>query len=246
MALKVEPVKQNQDDLNRRIVEPQINKPQTADVSCLPDADKNLFLRQNRLGAETFKLSLLARFDEGGGARGVPAADPKKVEDAVNSIKQSLSEGFLDWDVTHGDLNNIRDTFKNLNAEEANQVFQRLSDDDLQKWVDELNGLNGSFSREEKQQLFGELAGKLNGANLARLARVLGSDGFDAGDLGRAIGQHSSAQTKVDFVHEMAGSLEANRGASEAVAEVIGGLQNDPAALERAIGSLSDTQLQKL
>jgi hypothetical protein len=247
MALKIEPVKQNQDDFKPKIVEPQTVKPKTADVNFLPDADKNLFLRQNNLGADAFKLSLLARFDDGGGGGGSqPAADPKKVEDAVNSIKQSLSEGILDWDVTHGDLSSIQNTFRNLNAEEANQVFQRLSDGDIEKWVGELNGLNGSYSREEKQQLFNELAGKLNGANLARLAKALGSDGFDAGDLGRAITQNSTAQAKVDFVRHMASAVEANRAASEAVTEVISGLQDNPAALDSALGSLSDTQLQKL
>jgi hypothetical protein len=90
------------------------------------------------------------------------------------------------------------------------------------------------------------LAGKLNGANLARLARALGNDGFDSGDLGRAIANNSSSPVKVDFVREMAGSVERNHGASEAVAEVISGLQNEPAGLDRALGSLSDTQLQKL
>jgi hypothetical protein len=246
MALKVEPVKQNQEGFKPQIVEPQATKPQRADVKFLPDADRNLFLRQNSLGADAFKLSLLARFDDGGGGSTQLAADPKKVEDAVNSIRQSLSEGVLDWDVTHGDLRNIENTFRNLNAEEANQVFERLADGDIQKWVGELNGLNGSYSREEKQRLFAELAGKLNGANLARLTRTLGDDGFDAGDLGRAIGQNSPAPTKVDFVRNLASAAETNRGAAEAVAEVISGLQNNPAALDGALGSLSDAQLQKL
>ena len=243
MALKVDGVNRNQETFKPQSAQPQNNKPQTADVNFLSDTDRNLFVRQNNLGGDTLRISLFARFDDGGGA---PAADPKKIEDAVNSIRGSLSEGFLDWDVTHGDLENIQRQFQGLNAGEANQVFQRLSDGDLEKWVSELNGLSGSYSREEKQQLFNELAGKLNGANLARLARALGSDGFDAGDLGRAIGQNAPAQTKVDFVREMAGSVEASRGASAAVAEVISGLGNDPAALDRALGSLSDTQLQKL
>lgn len=106
-------------------------------------------------------------------------------------------------------------TFQGLNAEEANQVFSKLSDGDIKKWVDELNGWNGSYSREEKQQLFKELAGKLSGENLARFAKALGNDGFDSGDLGRAIAQNSSSQAKVDFVKNMAGSVEQNRGASK-------------------------------
>lgn len=246
MTLKVDGVKQNQEIFKPKTQEPTVVKPNTTEVNFLSDTDRNLFVRQNNLGGDTLRLSILARFDNGGGGGNPPTVDPKKVEDAVNSIKNSLSEGFLDWDVTHGDLENIQQQFQGLNAEEANQAFGQLSDGDLQKWVGELNGLNGSYSREEKQQLFNELAGKLNGANLARLATALGNDNGDAAALGRAIGQNSSAQTKVDFVRNMAGSVERSRGASEAVAEVISGLQNNPAALDRALGSLSDTQLQKL
>ena len=244
MALKVDGVKPNQENFKPQVNEPRNSNPQTTNVNFLPDQDRNLFLRQNSLGADAFRLTILARFDNGGGA--AQAADPRKVEDAVNSIRQSLSEGFLDWDVTHGDLENVRNQFRNLNAEEANQAFQRLSDGDIEKWASELSGVNGGFSREEKQQLFNELAGKLSGANLARLARALGDDNGDAAALGRAVGQNASAQTKVDFVREMAGSVERSRGASEAVAEAISGLANNPAALDRALGALSDTQLAKL
>ena len=244
MALKVEPVKPQPDNFKPQITEPQTSKPPTASVRHLPDADKNLFLRHNSLGADAFKLTLLARFDDGGG--GAAAIDPKKVDEAVNSIRQSLSEGILDWDVTHGDLENVRNQFRNLNATEANQAFQRLFDGDLEKWTSELNGVNGGFSRDEKQQLFNELAGKLNGASLARLARALGDDHGDAAALGRAVGQNASAQAKVDFVRETAGSVEKSRGASEAVAEAVSGLAGNPAALDRALGSLSDTQLQKM
>ena len=245
MAPKVDAVRAKQEIIKPKIQEPTVLRQETTRVNFLNEQDKNLFLRQNNLGADTLRISLFARVpDDGGGS--VAAADPKKVEDAVNSIKSSLSEGFTDWDVTHGDLNNIRDTFRNLNAAEANQVIERLSDGDIQKWVDELGGINGGFNREEKQQLFKELAGKLSGANLSRFAEALGDDGFEAQDFGRAVGQNASAQTKVDFVRNMAGSVERRDGASEAVAEVIAGLGNNPAAMNQAIGALSDTQLQKL
>jgi hypothetical protein len=252
MAPRIEPVNRNVEIIQPNADEPKTNQPQTLRVNDMSETDRNLFLRQNNLGADTLRLSLFARLDQTGAVPtyapppATPPVDPKKVEDAVNTIKNRLSEGFTDWDVTHGDLTDIQNTFKNLNREEANEVFRRLSDDDIGKWVGELNGWNGSYSREEKQRLFGELAGKLNGENLARLAGFLGSDGFDLGDLGRAVAQNASSDVKVDFVRRMAGSVENNRAAAEAVAEVISGLQNDPAALDRALGSLSDTQLQKL
>lgn len=246
MPPKIEGIKPQQEVLKPNLIKPEVAKPKTTDVNFLPAADKNLFLRQNSLTADAFKLNLFAKLDAGGGGGTTPAVDPKKVDDAVRSIKDHLSEGFTDWDVTHGDLESIQRTFQGLNAAEANQVFDRLSDGDLNKWTDELSGINGGYSREEKQQLFNELAGKLSGANLARLAKTLGNDGFEAGDLGRAIGQNASSGARADFVANMAGSVEKSRGASEAVAEVIAGLQNNPAALDRALGSLSDSQMQKL
>lgn len=248
MAPKVDPVRQNTEIIKPKIQQPTVVRQETTPVNFLNDQDKPLFLRQNNLGADTLRIGLFNLLPQDGGTPRTPppTADPKKVEDAVNSIKNSLSEGLTDWDVTHGDLNNIRDTFKNLNAEEANQVMSRLSDGDIQKWADELSGLNGGYSREEKQQLFNELAGKLSGANLARIAKALGDDGFAAQDFGRAVGQNASAQAKVDFVRNMAGSVEKSDGASEAVAEVIAGLQNNPAAIDQALGALSDSQLSKL
>ncbi|HEY8562891.1 MAG TPA: hypothetical protein VIL74_21110 [Pyrinomonadaceae bacterium] len=244
MAPRVDAVRQNQEIPKPKTEEPKTVRQETKPVNFMPPTDKDLFLRQNNLGADALRVGLFARFDAGGATR--TAADPGKVNDAVNAIKESLSEGFTDWDVTHGDLQKIQNTFRGLNAEEANQVFARLSDGDVQKWVDELGGLNGSYSREEKQRLFGELAGKLSGANLGRIARALGDDGFDAGDLGRAAAQNASSQAKVDFVRGLAGAVERSDGASEAVAEVVSGLANDPAALDRALGALSDTQLKKL
>lgn len=251
MPPKIEGLSNNQELFKPKPIEPKPRQTETVQNRFSTETDKNLFLQQNNLNAETLKLNLFAKLDQTGiktfqQTPTTPSVDPQKVEDAVKAIKESLSQGVFDWDVTHGDLENIQKTFQGLNAEESNQAFAKLSDDDLKNWIQELNGWNGSYSREEKQQLFSELTGKLNGENMARFAKLLGNDGFDSGDFGRAVGQNASADARVDFVKNMAGSVEANKGASEAVAEAISGLQNDPAALDRALNSLSDTQLQKL
>lgn len=244
MPPKIEGIKQNLEINKPKPVEPQIVKPKPAEVKFLPDQDKNLFLRQNNLFGDTLKVNLLAKFDDGGGGSTI---NQKKVDDAVKSIKDSLSQGFLDWDVTKGDLNNIQKQFQNLNADEANAAFKKLSDDDIKNWAEELNGLNGGYSREEKQKLFEELAGKLNGENLARFAKAFGKDNEnDLQDLGRAVANSPSSQTKVDFVANMRDQIEDNPAASKAIAETIIGLKNDPANLDKAIGKLSDSQLLEI
>ena len=88
MALKVEPVNRSQELFKPQTVDRQCLGPQTAGVDLLPPKDKNLFLGQHNLGAETLKLSLFARYDvDGGGGGGTPAAGggtPGTVDDTVS------------------------------------------------------------------------------------------------------------------------------------------------------------------
>lgn len=247
MASRVDGTSQNQEVYKPKpIVQPRVERERTVEVNTFSNTDRNLFLRQNNLPGDTLKISLFARFEQTGGARQNPAApvnqvDNQKVEDAVNTIKDRLDEGFL-GDVSHGDLSDIQNTFRNLNSAEANEVFRRLSDGDLEKWANELDGTLGSFSGDEKKALFNELAGKLDGQQLARFTNALG-DRENIQSLGDSVANNASDATKADLINRMRDYVETNEGSAVAVAELIAGLGNNPRALEGVLQNMSQTQL---
>ncbi len=243
MAPRVDPVNRNQEIFQPKTAEPKPLQPKTLDVQVLPDADKNLFLRQNSLNGDTLKLNLFARFDQTNVRQNPPAnpVDPGKVENAVNLIKDRLSESFL-GDVSHGDLSDIQNSIRGLNAAETNEAFRQLSDGDLQKWADELDGTLGSFSTEEKKALFNELAGKLDGQQAARFLNALGDKG-NIQSFADSVGNNASGATKADLLGRLAGNVETNERAAIAAAELIGGMGNNPRELEGALRNLTQPQL---
>jgi len=67
-------------------------------------------------------------------------------------------------------------------------------------WVTE-----GGLSAGEQQKFFDRMAGKLSGANLARLQRSFAATGRDhANDVARAVATDAPSQTRIDFVRSMA------------------------------------------
>jgi hypothetical protein len=172
-----------------------------------------------------------------------PVIDEKKVNDAVKTIKNRLSLGLLDWNVTHGDLKDIQKTLQGLNKDETNAVFKKLSDSDLKNWADELDGVFGSFSTAEKKQLFNELSEKLDVDQLSRMTNALGDAG-NIQSLADSVANKASDETKVGFINRLKGMVETNEGSAKAVAELIAGLGNNPKALEGVLNGLSQTQLQ--
>ena len=222
------------------------------EVFRLRENNENPFAESNRdkfLGGNILQFRLNQNFS--GEPINPPAADPQKVADAVKQIKDSLNQSWTDWDVTHGDLETIQNTFRDLNSAEANEAFRGLSDDDLKRWTSELSGTIGGYSSEEKQQLFNDLAGKLDGKNLAKFAEILGTkdnpaDGSEENveALSRAIAGNASPEAKVEFVKTLAASASDNEQNALAIAEVIGGLKDNPAALKEALGALDDKQLK--
>lgn len=234
---------QNQEVFTPRIAEPPVQRTETTEPRFSSDTDKELFLRQNNLGAETLRLTLFARFDRTDAAptQDPQAPDPQKVENAYNLIKDRLSEGFL-GDVSHGDLSDIRDAFRDLNAAEANEVFRRLSNDDLKKWADELDGFLGSFSTEEKKELFNELAGKLDDQQLERFIDALG-DRENIQALADSVANNASGATKAGLIGRMIGDVESDERAAIAVAELIGGMGGNPRELEGVLQNLTQPQL---
>lgn len=183
------------------------------------------------------------------------------VDDAVNTIQNNLSEGLTDWDVSHGDLIENNRVLAGLSPQQRNEAIAKLSDGDLDKWADEINGTLGELSASERQDLFNTLAEGLDGEQLARVTAAFeGHDGSIA-ELGRAIGERAPATVRVDYVERMAeqtttgdnlgidagfGTSSSTTGDPEAIAvgEVLASLSDDPASFDRALGALSDKQLE--
>ena len=241
MAPRIEGISQNQGIFKPRMVEPKPQQTETVENRFTSETDKNLFLRENRLGADILRFSLFARFDQGGGGQTTPTTDPQKVSDSINLIKDRLSEGFL-GDVSHGDLSDIQNSIRGLNGAEANEVFRGLSDGDLEKWADELDGTLGSFSGDEKKALFNELAGKLDDQQLARFINALGDEG-NIQALADSVANNASGATKAALIGRMTANVETNERAAIAVAELIGGMSNTPRQLEGVLQNLTQPQL---
>lgn len=183
------------------------------------------------------------------------------VDDAVNTIQDNLSESWRDWDVSHGDLIENNRVLSDLTPQQRNEAIARLSDGDLDKWADEIHGTLGDLSASERQDLFNTLAEGLDGEQLARVTAAFeGHDGSIA-ELGRAIGERAPATVRVDYIERMAeqtttgeqlgidtgfGTSSSTTGDPEAIAvgEVLASLSDDPASFDRAVGALSDKQLE--
>lgn len=229
----------------------------------VPTTDRNLSLRQNNLRGDTLKVGLLNKYQTAlnGAPQNllpqlpvpqnpvpqnpvppVPPVDPGRVDAAVSSIKDSLSQGILDWDVTHGDLDNIKNQFNDLNPSETNAAFDDLSADDLKNWNQELNGLSGGYDKDERQQVFNDLAAKLNGGNAARMFGAMENE-LDKQAFAHSVGQNAAPQAKTDFINAQLGSVETDKNAALAVAEVIGGMKNNPAELQGVLSQMSPAQL---
>jgi hypothetical protein len=241
MPPRIEGINHQKEIFKPKTEEPKIIKPKSVEVNFLSQTDKSLFVKQNNLGGDALKLNLFFKFENGGGSTPV-TTDPKKVEDSVKLIKDRLSESFTDWDVSHDDLSDIQKSVKGLNSAEANEVFRQLSDNDLKKWADELDGTLGSFDKSEKKTLFNELAGKLDDQQLARFSNAL-EDKENIQSFADSVSNNASGATKAALIDRYAGNVETDERAAIAVAELIGGMKNNPRELEGALAKLSQPQL---
>ncbi|MEM9056266.1 MAG: HNH endonuclease [Pseudomonadota bacterium] len=126
------------------------------------------------------------------------AADDAAVDAAVAAIDDALSEGVLDWDVSTGDLRNIKSTLEALPPAQLNEVIEGLSDESLAKWGAELNGTIGGLSATERADQFVQLAQNVSGSGLARIFENL--TGAHQQEFVAAINAHSGGETRADFV----------------------------------------------
>ncbi|MGY1521045.1 hypothetical protein [Luteimonas sp. A482] len=175
------------------------------------------------------------------------------ISSAVDTVKDRLDQGIFDWDVTHGDLTDISKAVADLSPDERNGLISELSDDDLKNWTQEIDGLNGSLSAQERQDLFNQLAEGLDGEQITRLVEAFDGSPGGRDALGAAVADHASPEAKVVFVEAMAGSIHADYSASQGrwgnaetavVGNVLASLSSDPEALSQALETLTDSQLR--
>lgn len=161
-------------------------------------------------------------------------ASRQRVNQSVADISDWLRQSWNDWDVSNGDLHNIRSTLETLSAHELDRVLATLSPAQLERWITEMsNGING-FSRDERRQVFAMLTATTSGESLGRVhdAIVSRATSEEVTDLGMAIRHHAPDQTVVDFVrYAIDQDLARNRYSAVAPALAAGGVK-DRTAIE--------------
>jgi len=178
------------------------------------------------------------------------------VHDFVND------EGFLG--TAHNEhLHQISDLLKSLPPSKADQVLSKLSSSDLNKWAGEVNGggVLGAqgLSQGEKKDLFNLFAKDLDGTQLARASNSFGNRD-DVISLGQSVAQYATPEAKVEYIQQLAPQTTGNasdfqngllsqtvftsNAQATAVGNVIASLKGNAQAIDKAVGSLDNTQLQ--
>lgn len=201
-----------------------------------------------------------------------PAQSNDRIDDAVNGISDKLrQESFLGIqhnDVTQDDLRGINDTLETLTPDERNEVISRLSDDQINTWMDEADngeflGMGGGLSADERRDLNNMLGEGLDARQLERVYNAVDGNDEKLG-LAGAIADRASNDVKVDFIERLADDTTGGPASSSIVANgygattltedwnpearatavVLGSLGGDQTALADAYGALNDDQLQ--
>ncbi|MBB5710918.1 hypothetical protein [Sphingomonas xinjiangensis] len=148
-----------------------------------------------------------------------PAQTPTGPSPEAQAARAKIDEhldgtGFLNAQ-THGDDQAIASTLASLSATDANAVVAGLQADgrldDLASTITSSSVFTGNLSADERRQFITDVAGKLDGNNLAFLSRAFDTIGGDRGregagyvqELGQAVAAHASPQTKIDFVRAL-------------------------------------------
>jgi hypothetical protein len=169
---------------------------------------------------------------------------------ALNRIRDNLDQSWNDWDVTEGELKDINQTLAGLSPAERNEVVSRLSDEELAHWADEVSGWVNGLSTGDRQDLLNQLAGSLDGTQLARVAGAFGT-----GDVTAAVVNHASPQQKLEYIQALQGQVEASPQSdlgfgsttftygneqAHAVADVLASMGGSPQQFGQAVASLKD------
>ena len=175
------------------------------------------------------------------------------LDNAESTIKDNLDQWIFDWDVTHDELTKNNQKVAELSPRERNELISRLSDDDLKNWTQEIDGLSGALTVDERDDLFRNLAAGLDGNQVTRLVNAFDGSPQGREALGNAIARHASSDAKVSFIEATKDSVNGDYSASDGrdgnvetvvLSKVLGSLSNDPARFDSAVKSLSDSQLQ--
>lgn len=129
-------------------------------------------------------------------------SDP--VSDAVNTIRDNLSQSWSDWDVSHGDLVENNQVLAELTPAERNAVIAELSDDQLGTWADEIHGTLGSLGASERQALHNSLAQGLDATQLARVVRAFEGHNDSLRELSAAIDTRAPQTVRDDLAQQLA------------------------------------------
>jgi hypothetical protein len=124
-----------------------------------------------------------------------------QVNDSVAQIQDSLNESWRDWDVNNSDLKQINQSLDRLNPEEKNSAISQLSDNTLEKWGNELDGMIGGLSKDELTDVYNSLARDLDAKQLARVYSAFGEDHQQG--LANAISSHTDVSTRAEFVQNV-------------------------------------------
>lgn len=196
---------------------------------------------------------------------------PNTVDTAVQTVRTNLQSS---WDnaITQSDVQGAVAALKSLNAADSRAAMAQLSNRELRTLAEEVNdgswfGLGG-IGQGPKTDFFNEMARDLDATQLARLVtafdrttgRQTAEDRLTSVDdiaaIGQAVGRFSGDAVKVDFVRQLAGSATDQAKVqtmnedrlydpqARAIAQTIGGLQNNPAAAQQALQLLRPEQLR--
>lgn len=175
------------------------------------------------------------------------------VDSAVSLTKDRLEQGIFDWDVSKGDLDDITGAINGLSPQERNEFISKLSDDDIKNWTQEIDGLSGSLSANERADVFNKLAEGMDATQMARFVKAFDGSPGGRSALADAVASHGSIEAKTGFIEATKGSIDGEYSATQgtwgnaetaAIGKILASLDGDPAAFEQAVGSLSQDQLQ--
>lgn len=151
---------------------------------------------------------------------------------------------------TSGDVHNADREIEGLNAQDTNAVIAGLSDQDLASWQGNATSKApwDGLSAGERRDLLNDLAGKLDGKQLARVAKAFGYD-----DVTSAVPSHASPGTQSEYVKALASQITSDpqyhaglgvstftygNDAARSAARVLAGLGGNQPAFDQAVQSL--------
>lgn len=174
------------------------------------------------------------------------------IDQIVRDVRRDL--GGTGWfgATTSRDINNADHEIEGLNAQDTNAVVARMSDGDLKSWADNASSWTpwDGISGGDKRDLLNDLAGKLDGQQLARVAKAFGYD-----DVTTAVLSHGSAEVRAQYVQALAAQINATpevhahfgsstttygNDAAQSAVKVLASLSNHQGAFDAAVKSLND------